>query len=68
MLGVLLPGEKRSFPFLFKSDNPGIFSEQWKFITSPAVNEGRPVIVTLKGVAFQEDLYKERREQIEVCI
>jgi len=66
--GVVLPGEKMAFPFLFKSEKPGIFSEQWKFVTSPILNEGRPVIVNLKGVAFQEDIYKDRRVVLEVSM
>lgn len=65
--GVLLPGKEIQFPFYFKSPNPGIFSEMWVLATSPVMNKGRPVVVTLKGVAFQEDLYRKRREEIEVC-
>lgn len=65
-VGVLLPGESLDFPFYFKSRNPGIFSEMWVLATSPVLNKGRPLLVTLKGVAYQEDLYRDRRDEIEV--
>ncbi len=65
-LGVLLPGEVLDFPFHFKSRNPGIFSERWLLATSPVLNRGRQLLVTLKGVSWQEDLYKDRRDEIEV--
>ena len=64
--GVLLPGERLEFPFVFKSPNAGIFSETWSLQTGPVLNRGRPVTVTLKGVAFQEDLNMHKREQLEV--
>ena len=64
---MLLPGEELDFPFYFKSPNPGIFNEMWVLGTSPVLNRGRPLLVILKGVAFQHDLYEERRDQIEVC-
>lgn len=66
--GVLLPGEILDFPFNFKSRNPGIFSEMWLLATSPVLNQGIPLVVTLKGVAYQEDLYKSKRDEIEVMV
>ena len=65
--GVLLPGQSTEFPFTFKSPNVGIFSETWSLQTGPVLNRGRPITVTLKGVAFQEDLNVCKREQLEVC-
>ena len=65
--GVLLPGQRIEFPFTFKSPNAGIFSETWSLQTGPVLNRGRPITVTLKGVAFQEDLNVQKREQLEVC-
>lgn len=67
-LGVLLPGDELEFPFYFKSLKPGIFSEMWILATSPVLNKGRPLLVILKGVACQDDLFKERRDEIEVRI
>ena len=64
--GVLLPGQNIEFPFTFKSPNAGIFTETWSLQTGPVLNRGRPITVTLKGVAFQDDLTLHKREQLEV--
>ena len=66
--GVLLPGKKLAFPFVFKSPNAGIFSEMWLIQTGPVLCRGRPILFTLKGVAFQDDLNKEKREELEVHV
>ena len=66
--GVLLPGNKLAFPFVFKSPNAGIFSETWLLQTGPVLCRGRPIIFTLKGVAFQDDLNKEKRDELEVPV
>ena len=66
--GVLLPGQRLEFPFIFKSPNAGIFVETWSLQTGPVLNRGRPITVTLKGVAFQDDLNINKREQLEVSI
>lgn len=65
--GVLLPGEKLSFPFIFKSPNAGIFMEDWGLLTGPVLLGGREVRIRLRGVAFREDINATRREEIEVC-
>ena len=54
------------FPIVFKSPNAGVFTEQWKFETHPVVCGGAALIVTLRGVALQEDKYKYQRSKIEV--
>ena len=54
------------FPFVFKSVIAGVFSEQWQFGTSPVVCGGAALLVTLRGVALQEDKYKNTRSQLEV--
>ena len=54
------------FPIVFKSPNAGLFTEQWKFETHPVVCGGAALIVTLRGVALQEDKYKYQRSKIEV--
>ena len=64
--GVLSPGQSLSIPFTFKSPNAGIYTETWSIETSPLLCGGRNIRVTLKGVAFQQDIYKTKREQIEV--
>ncbi|KAK3094720.1 hypothetical protein FSP39_005416 [Pinctada imbricata] len=63
--GVILPGETMKFPFVFKSPNAGVFTEQWKFETRPRLCGGASLIVTLRGIALQEDKFKVEREELE---
>ncbi|XP_052779742.1 MYCBP-associated protein-like isoform X3 [Mya arenaria] len=63
--GVILPGETMKFPFVFKSPNAGVFQEQWQFETRPVVCGGAALIVTLRGIAFAEDKYKDQRLKLE---
>lgn len=65
-LGVLLPGQFFSFPFMFKSAKAGIFSEKWLLCTGPLLAGGRPICISLKGTACQEDQHKEQRMKIDV--
>ena len=67
-LGVLLPGQRLEFPFIFKSPNAGIFTETWLFQTGPVLCRGRQVVFTLRGIAFQEDLNRHKREELEVTV
>ena len=64
--GVLLPGDAVKFPFIFKSPNAGIFSEQWEFQTHPVVCGGAKLLVTLRGVALKQDKYEVERTELEV--
>ena len=66
--GVILPGETMKFPFVFKSPNAGVFTEQWRFETRPVLCGGASLIVTLRGIALQEDKFQKEREQLEVFI
>ena len=54
-----------SLPFIFKSSTIGIYSECWGFETRPVLCGGKPVLVTLRGVAFQQDLQQTKRDEIE---
>lgn len=54
------------FPFVFKSPNAGVFTEQWKFETRPSLCGGAALIVTLRGIALQEDKFQREREELEV--
>ena len=54
------------FPFVFKSPNAGVFSEQWHFETKPVLCGGASLLVTLRGVALQKDKFKNQRTEIEV--
>ena len=64
--GVILPGEEASIPLIFLSKQAGIYTESWQFITKPVLDDGAPIIVTLKGVALKRDIYKDEKEKIEV--
>ena len=64
--GVILPGQRLEFPVIFKSPNSGIFLETWLLQTGPVLDRGRPITVTLKGIAFEEDLNMNKRQQVEV--
>lgn len=65
--GVILPGETVRVPFVFKSPNAGVFTEQWFFETRPALCGGAALVVTLRGIAIQEDKFKVERQLLEVC-
>ena len=63
---MVLPGDTIKFPFVFKSPNAGVFSEQWQFETRPILCGGANLVVTLRGVALQEDKYEKERSRVEV--
>ena len=65
-LGVILPGDTMKFPFVFKSPNAGVFNEQWHLETKPVVCGGAALVVTLRGVAIQEDKFQRERSMLEV--
>ncbi|CAD5111218.1 DgyrCDS550 [Dimorphilus gyrociliatus] len=66
--GVILPGDTKRFPIVFKSSNYGIFSETWQFHTHPVVASGASIFVTLKGVALQVDKYEKERKDLEIML
>jgi len=63
--GVILPGDTLNFPFIFKSPNAGIFTETWELMTKPILCGGTPIRITLRGVAVEDDIYEDARQQIE---
>ncbi|XP_039571755.1 MYCBP-associated protein isoform X2 [Passer montanus] len=63
--GVILPGETRTFSFIFKSERAGIFSEPWEFRTHPLLLGGALLQVTLWGIAVYEDKLADFREKLE---
>lgn len=67
-IGIILPGKQHFVPFMFKSPNVGIYSQTWQLVTRPVLSCGKPVLLTLRGIAFQEDLYQSKRKEIEVTI
>lgn len=64
--GVILPGDRLKLHVVFKSIKGGIFTEKWEFVTRPQLLSGASLILTLRGVAVQEDKYKRTRASIEV--
>ncbi|XP_032226527.2 MYCBP-associated protein [Nematostella vectensis] len=62
---VILPGETLKFPFIFKSLNAGIFSENWELLTEPVLCGGGAIRVCLRGIAIEEDVYADARREIE---
>ena len=67
-VGVLLPGQKLSFPFVFKSPNTGIFTETWALQTKPVLAAGQALNIILKGVAFEEDKNEPKRKELDVSL
>ncbi|KXJ26552.1 MYCBP-associated protein [Exaiptasia diaphana] len=63
--GVILPGDTMRFPFIFKSCNPGIFSETWELLTQPVLCGGAALRISLRGTAVEEDVYANVRKEIE---
>lgn len=64
--GVILPGTAFDFPIIFKSANPGLFTELWTLATYPKL--AHPNIVTLQGLAIEEDTLAQKRNEIEVLL
>ena len=63
---MILPDEELSIPLIFLSKQAGIYSESWQLITKPILNNGTPIIVTLKGIALKRDVFKAEKANIEV--
>lgn len=63
---MIMPGQKKKFPFTFKSSNPGIFTETWCMNTRPTLCGGAAIKIVLRGVALEEDINKDKRSKIEV--
>ncbi|TPX30263.1 hypothetical protein SmJEL517_g06142 [Synchytrium microbalum] len=73
--GVIPPIAAFDFRISFKSDVPGMFSERWKLVTEPPMEEWTDRVVLLRaskklpsgsfGAAIEEDKYKNRREELD---
>ncbi|XP_030596136.1 MYCBP-associated protein isoform X2 [Archocentrus centrarchus] len=63
--GVILPGDTQRVEFIFKSDEPGIKTEIWQFISHPVLLQGASIQVTLKGVSLYRDKTADERLFIE---
>ncbi len=62
--GVLLPGLTKEFPFSFKSNIAGMFSEEWEIVTVPPVSEN-PTKLAIKAMVTEEDLLAPKRDALE---
>lgn len=62
---TILPGDMLKVNFIFKSQKGGLFTEKWEFLTSPKLLSGASLILTLRGIAIQEDKFKKTRNMIE---
>jgi len=60
-----LPGDFLKLHIVFKSARGGIFTEKWEFITNPSLLSSASLVLTLRGVAIQEDKHKKNRLAIE---
>jgi hypothetical protein len=63
-----MPGDLLKLNFVFKSDKGGVYTEKWEFLTRPKLLSGASLILTLRGIAVQEDKYRKIRAGIEVSI
>ncbi|CAF3611201.1 unnamed protein product, partial [Rotaria sp. Silwood2] len=64
----ILPNDTLKLSFVFKSTEPGIFTERWQLLTRPVLCGGRPIIFTLRGVTIEEDIHRQTRINIEVYL
>lgn len=53
---ILKPGESKTFIFSFRSEIPGIYNEEWEFLTDPELMERAPLL-NLSGMATKDDDY-----------
>jgi hypothetical protein len=62
---VILPGDVLKLHIVFKSVKGGIYTEKWEFFTRPTLLGGASLVLTLRGVAMEEDKFKKSRALIE---
>ncbi|XP_057700389.1 MYCBP-associated protein isoform X2 [Corythoichthys intestinalis] len=63
--GTIYPGETQQINFIFKSDKPGIITEQWQLNTHPLLLQGASIQITLKGLSHLQDTTARQREFIK---
>ncbi|RNA42556.1 MYCBP-associated -like isoform X4 [Brachionus plicatilis] len=62
---VIMPGDSLKMHIVFKSNIGGIFTERWEFVTHPRLLSAASLVLTLRGVAVQEDKFKKNRILLE---
>jgi hypothetical protein len=60
---TLKPGEAKTFIFNFRSEKPGIYSEEWELLTEPQLLEAVPIL-NLSGMAVKEDDFIDARRDL----
>ncbi|GFO24567.1 mycbp-associated protein [Plakobranchus ocellatus] len=63
--GTILPGETHRVPCLYKANDPGYFSEEWRLVTQPVLEAGAPIILRLWGITREESTSRRDLESIE---
>ncbi|XP_035993174.1 MYCBP-associated protein [Fundulus heteroclitus] len=59
--GVIRPGETQRVEFIFKSEEPGLWTELWQLRTHPPLLQGASIQVRLSGKAFKQDKTADQR-------
>ncbi|XP_051731914.1 MYCBP-associated protein [Ctenopharyngodon idella] len=62
---AILPGSTKRISFTFKSVSAGIMTEVWRLNTHPVLMGGASLLVTLRGVALDEDKSAQQRAALE---
>ncbi|KAG1955827.1 MYCBP-associated protein [Pimephales promelas] len=62
---VILPGSTKRISFIFKSVCAGIMTEVWRLNTHPVLMGGASVLVTLRGVALDQDKNAQQRAALQ---
>ncbi|KAK7161060.1 hypothetical protein R3I94_003899 [Phoxinus phoxinus] len=62
---VILPGSTKRISFIFKSVCAGIMTEVWRLNTHPVLMGGASLLVTLRGVALDQDKSAQQRAALQ---
>ncbi|KAH9519057.1 hypothetical protein Btru_009011 [Bulinus truncatus] len=65
---VILPGETFRIPLLYKSFEPGYYTEDWRLLTKPVLENGAVIILRLWGVTRSFDRFLHERERLEASL
>lgn len=63
--GMILPGDAYDFPVVFKSQQPGLFTQEYRLITSPHLEANVIPNIKFQGLAVEPDSTQTKRVQIE---
>nr|KAI8755613.1 MYCBP-associated protein-like isoform X3 [Biomphalaria glabrata] len=54
--GVILPNEVFRVPFLYHAYSLGIYSENWRLITKPVLENGAKILMRISGTTMYQDM------------